>query len=48
MPCPSLEPGRTGQLISEPLTLSEDEIATKIVDVIPSTARGMSISPAPT
>jgi electron transfer flavoprotein alpha subunit len=40
MPCPPWEPGRTGQLISESLPLSEDKIATKIVDVIPLTSEG--------
>ena len=40
MPCPPFEPGRSGQLVSEPLVLSEDEIATKILDVIPSTGEG--------
>jgi len=40
MPCPPFEPGRTGQLVSEPLTLSEEEIATKILDVIPLTSEG--------
>jgi electron transfer flavoprotein alpha subunit len=40
MPCPPFESGRAGQLISEPLTLSEDEIATKILDVIPQTGEG--------
>ena len=40
MPCPPWEPGRTGQLISESLPLSEDKIATKIVDVIPLASEG--------
>jgi electron transfer flavoprotein alpha subunit len=38
MPCPPWEPGRTGQLISESLALSESEIATKILEVIPATS----------
>jgi electron transfer flavoprotein alpha subunit len=40
MPCSPLEPGRTGQLISESWTLSEDEISTKILEVIPSAGEG--------
>jgi electron transfer flavoprotein alpha subunit len=40
MPCPALEPGRTGEVIREAWTLSEDDIATKILDVIPSTSEG--------
>jgi electron transfer flavoprotein alpha subunit len=40
MPCPSFESDRTGQLIAEPWTLAEDEITTKILDVIPSTSEG--------
>jgi electron transfer flavoprotein alpha subunit len=40
MPCPTLQSGRAGQLIVEPWTCSEDEIRTKILDVIPFTSEG--------
>ena len=40
MPCPAFESGRTGKLISEPWTLSESEITTKILDVVPLTTEG--------
>ena len=40
MPSPAFEPGRTGTLISEPWTLSESEITTKILDMVPLASEG--------
>jgi electron transfer flavoprotein alpha subunit len=40
MPRPAFQPGRTGQTIVERLALSEDEITTKILDVIPLAGEG--------
>jgi len=40
MPCPPFQPGRSGQLVSESLQLREDEIATKILEVIPLAGEG--------
>ncbi len=40
MPCPPFQPGRTGQIVSEPFALSEDEIATKVLEVIPLAGEG--------
>ena len=35
IPCPPYQPGRTGPIIREPLGLCEEQIATKILEVIP-------------
>lgn len=40
MPCPQFQSDRTGKLISEPLTLAEDDITTKILEFIPMTSEG--------
>jgi electron transfer flavoprotein alpha subunit len=40
MPCPPFESGRTGQLITETWSLDENEITTKVLDVIASTSEG--------
>jgi electron transfer flavoprotein alpha subunit len=40
MPAPPFQPGRTGEIASEPLGLTEDEITTRILDVIPLASEG--------
>ena len=40
MPCPPFQPGRTGQVVSEPFLLSESEIAAKVLEVIPLAGEG--------
>jgi electron transfer flavoprotein alpha subunit len=40
MPSPAFEPSRSGRIISEPFVLAEDEIATKILEMVPATSEG--------
>jgi electron transfer flavoprotein alpha subunit len=40
MPRPPFAPDRTGTIVTEPLAISEDEIATKIIEVIPLSSEG--------
>ena len=40
MPRPAFQPGRTGKVVSQPFTLSEEEITTKILEVIPLASEG--------
>ena len=40
MPCPAFQSGRTGQVVSHPFTLPEEQIAAKILDVVPLSSEG--------
>jgi len=37
---PELKPGRTGELITEPFTLPEDKITTKVLEIVPLVTEG--------
>jgi electron transfer flavoprotein alpha subunit len=41
MPRPAFQPGRTGPVIAEPLALDEDQITTKVLEVIPLVSEGV-------
>ncbi len=40
MPCPPFQPGRAGQLVVETPALSEEQMTTKILEIIPLTGEG--------
>jgi electron transfer flavoprotein alpha subunit len=40
MPCPPFQAGKTGEIVSESFTLTEEEITTKILEVVPLASEG--------